>query len=255
LKYLTAGRADLNWSAGTYNAHLTAAKAFTRHFADQDRMTDRLGKLRALRKTETERVRWTRALTVAESERLLSVAPGWRRMLYLVKLWTGIRGEELSKLRWRDLDSENLVLNLTAILAKNGKSDTQPITAELCSDLLRYRLTTGAGSDDVIFRRDVLPEEWETDRKAAGIKAKIGKYSAYRCSTRKTFRTWLGESRVARGVVTDLMRHDPADKGEALSYGTYADGESDVLRDKREGLAQMAEWHAGQIPADLVKAG
>jgi len=255
-KYLTAGRADLEWSAATYNSHLAAAKRFTRHFADQDRMADCLRKLKPLKATETERRRWTRALTVDETERLLDMASDWRRMFYRFRLWTGIRGSEACKIRLSDLDPDGLQINLRAAITKNRKSDTQPITAELCSDLLRFRLTTGAGPEDRIFRREPLDEEWQADRKAAGIEPVIrGKWHAYQASLRKTYRTWLGTARVARGVVTDLMRHAPEDQGEALSFGTYADGEADVLRDKREGLATMATWHAGQIASDLAAVG
>ena len=68
-----------------------------------------------------------RAMRPEEVQKLLKVAPLWRRMLYMTMLASGIRKGEAIQLKISDLDAEEYLLRVRPEIAKTGRGRTIPL--------------------------------------------------------------------------------------------------------------------------------
>jgi integrase len=79
-----------------------------------------------------------RALTLEEIQRLLSVAPEHRRLLYQAAMLSGLRAGELAALTRDHLDTQRCGLNLDAAWTKNRLKGFQPLPERLVKRLVAY---------------------------------------------------------------------------------------------------------------------
>jgi integrase len=79
-----------------------------------------------------------RALTLEEIQRLLSVAPEHRRLLYQAAMLSGLRAGELAALTRDHLDAQRCGLNLDAAWTKDRLKGFQPLPERLVKRLVAY---------------------------------------------------------------------------------------------------------------------
>jgi len=118
--------------------------------------------LHALARLATTPRTHRRAMTVAEIQRLLDVAPVHRRLLYETAFQSGLRANELRSLTLAHLDRTRYGLHLDAVWTKNRKAGFQPLPATLVEDL--YRFASAGYPQDLYARsahkwRHALPIE------------------------------------------------------------------------------------------------
>jgi integrase len=100
--------------------------------------------------------------TVEDPARLLAALDEQDRALWATALYAGLRRGELRALRWSDVDLErNLIRVARGWDDVEGEQDTKtiagvrpvPIVEALRAELVRHKLATGRGGDDLIFGR------------------------------------------------------------------------------------------------------
>ncbi len=79
-----------------------------------------------------------RAMTVAEIQQLLAVAPVHRRLLYETAFLSGLRAKELRSLTLAHLDKTRNGLHLDAASTKNRQAGFQPLPGQLVEDLFAF---------------------------------------------------------------------------------------------------------------------
>ncbi len=94
--------------------------------------------LKGLSKIDTTPKTKRRAMTPKEFERLLSVAPYRRQILYMVAMITGLRVLELRSLTREHLDTENQGILLENDWTKNRKPGFQPVPKDTVKLLVEY---------------------------------------------------------------------------------------------------------------------
>ncbi len=232
-------------SARTHNYYATAVKGFGRWLVDYEYLVrNPAGMVRMLDEAKDSR-RPSRALTVPEAEALVAAARGGRRLLYRLRLRTGLRCLEASRLRWGDVDLKGRTLTLRAEATKNGKADALPLTDDLCDELAaaqadRLRRGVPAAPGNLIFKGVPDRRTWQRDLDRAGIEKKTPEGQADPKCLRKTYGSFLTRADVDLTLVSLLMRHAPAG-GMALTLGVYGDQQA-LLAKKRQAAERMLRW-------------
>lgn len=100
---------------------------------------------------------YRRALTEEERNKLLAVS-GKRRIVYLFAMYTGLRREEMKRLRWDDIIFEEgkNYLAVRASTTKNGKSVQIPLTDQLEQALLAIKKRLKRRKETVFNK--IIPE-------------------------------------------------------------------------------------------------
>ncbi len=222
---------DKGLSARTINAHLTAAKQFSRWLRRDGRcLDDPLAGLAKLNEADDRRV-IRRPLEPAELRKLVDAtrsALPWGRMtgpdrvmLYTIGAATGFRRSELASLTPQAfrLDDNPPVIVCEAGYTKNGKLAEQPIPAPLAEALRPWLATRPAGR--AVF--DTMPERTGRMLKDDLILARIDPIDASgrvvdMHSLRHGYITALAKSGVGIKTLQTLARHsDPK-----LTLNTYS---------------------------------
>lgn len=200
-----------------------------------------------------------RAFTPAEAELLTSkqvnlftmhlgnaeAVPELRRLFYLTRFWTGLRGSEAVKIERRDLDlSDEPTLHVRAEVAKNKLECTvplaRPIAAELAESIAmahpQARVFAG-----IPTRRDGRRLLLAADLRAVGL----ADPQLNARSFRMTFSTWLEAAGVEAGARIKLRR-DTGRGALKLVNWTYSDGRQTLQVLRRE-LAKLEAWHAAEL--------
>ncbi|MCZ2342745.1 MAG: tyrosine-type recombinase/integrase [Bacteroidales bacterium] len=203
-----AGSQAVGMSPATVNHHIVALKAFCNWLVKVNRLAvNPLGLLSKVRESADVR-HARRELTVDELVQLLAAARESNRVfrglsgedrywLYLVAAGTGFRANALANLTRAEFDSTAGTVMLPARFSKNGKSQTNPLPADVIEpigDYLAGKPTTGP----------IWPGTWSEhaaemlrgDLETAGIPYKVEtsdgpKYADFH-SLRHTFVTLLG---------------------------------------------------------------
>jgi len=265
-------RRNENRAPRTTNTYLSSVRAFLRWCIADGRMAiDPLGTIRKLdESTDVRRVR--RALTDEELVRLLAVAESRplleamtirrgqrkgqavaklseetrrelarlgreRRLIYMTLVLTGLRKGELAQLRWADLDLDAVSLWLTvrAAVAKNRKSESVPVRADLAAELRSWRVESGnpPPTCQVFSVPDGLVRILDRDLVAAGIARRVkdenGVERIDKCddqgrtidvhALRHTTATHLAKAGVAPRTAQAILRHSDI----RLTLGRYTD--------------------------------
>jgi integrase len=162
-------------------------------------------------------------LELAEIQILLSKLGVRERTLALLDAGTGLRVSELLALRWRDVEFENLELNVTRSIWHQVIGDCKteasakpvPLDAYLAEDLRRWRRQSAyAQDDDYVFASETMKGKqpyWPDNlmkrhirpvAKANGIHKSIGWHTF-----RHTFGTLLKANGEDVKTVQELLRH------------------------------------------------
>ncbi len=157
-------------------------------------------------KREVRRKR--RALTDDEAKRLLAAAPGWRREVYFLALWTGLRREELKRLAWGDvhLEAEPPRIVLRAETTKNAKGESVVIHPELVNELRRMR-GTGKKPGEPVVRMFSRMDPMKADLAKAGIEFENERGRADFHALRHTFNARMAANGVPLAFAQRAMRH------------------------------------------------
>jgi integrase len=108
--------------------------------------------LQALGRLATTPHTHRRAMTVAEIQRLLAVAPVHYRFLYETAFQSGLRANEIRSLTLAHLDRVRLGLRLDAAWTKNRQASFHPLPAQLVEDLYAF---ASAGYPQDLYARKV----------------------------------------------------------------------------------------------------
>jgi integrase len=162
-------------------------------------------------------------LELWEIQLLLSKLGVRERTLALLDAGTGLRVSELLALRWRDVDFENLELNVTRSIWHQVIGDCKteasakpvPLDSYMAEDLLRWRRQSDyTGLDDYIFASETMRGKqpfWPDNlmkrhirpvARANGISKQIGWHTF-----RHTFGTLLKANGEDVKTVQELLRH------------------------------------------------
>ena len=106
--------------------------------------------LQALGRFATTPQTHRRAMTVGEIQRLLDVAPVYRRLLYTTAFLSGLRANELRSLTLAHLDRTRHDLRLDAAWTKNRQASFQPLPTQLVEDLYAF---ASAGYPQELYAR------------------------------------------------------------------------------------------------------
>jgi integrase len=139
--------------------------------------------------------------------------PTWRDY-FLVALLTGQRRENVSTMRWEELDLSQSLWHIPAAKAKNGRPTTIPLTA-LAAGLLKRRLSEVTGPwvfpSPTGSRAGCVREPrkaWERILKRAGI-------SDLRVhDLRRSVGSWLGASGTSGYIIARALGHRSVRSGE-----------------------------------------
>ena len=94
--------------------------------------------LRRWRPMKDQPTKKRRAMRPEEVQKLLKVAPLWRRMLFMVMLASGIRKSEARQLRIADLDGERNSLRVRPEIAKTGRGRIIPLPPTLVAMIVSW---------------------------------------------------------------------------------------------------------------------
>ena len=242
------GIIDDGRSARTFNHYRAALRQFCQWLVDF-RYLDR-NPVTVVRSMDhlKDRRRISRALTVAECDRLVAatICPT-RQALYLLRMRTGVRVREASRLIWSDIDGDTL--HLRAAVTKNGKGDVLPLAEDVC-DLLAalqrdaFRDGHPLQPDASVFGPPPDSRTWQRDLDRAGIDKQTADGQADPKCLRLTFNSHLERSGCDLTLAVLLMRHAPPG-GMKLTVGVYGD-EKALLDRKRQTVGGLEKWVAEQ---------
>ena len=186
--------------------------------------------LKLLERFDTTPRRTYRALTREELQKLFTVIPEERQLVYSLALATGLRRGELWSLRVSDLNLELQSINLRAEITKNRKPGLQPLPRWLMEQL--RQAVRGKAPDAPLVRMPGNPtQRFYQDLETAGIpRFKVGEGGATFHSLRATFATLLMEEGADIKTAMTLMRHSTPD----LTLNRYA-------KSRRERMLEITE--------------
>jgi integrase len=205
-------------SATTLNQYLETARGFCNWCARNGRMPgvphgNRMlsTALSGVCKVEGPKVRKRRALSDEEVAGLLQAAPTERRLPYRLALASGLRRDELDKLKWGDcrVNATKPYLALRSEATKARRGDRIPLPLTLAEDL-RTAKPAEASDNDPVFPDGVPPIElWKEDLTKAQIPYKdaMGRQADFHGGTRKTLCTRMHRNGVAPALAMRIMRH------------------------------------------------
>jgi integrase len=161
-------------SARTHNHKRAAIAAFLGWLKSEGRVVENplAGKRVPKLDEERDQRRRRRALTQAEQERLLRVAHERGRWLwYAMALRAGFRRGDLVRLRWRDLDLDEGLVEI-----RHGKArrvDTLPLVEELLEALRAERQRVAPSAGDRVFPTAVTDRTRLRDFERAGLARRV----------------------------------------------------------------------------------
>jgi integrase len=122
-----------------------------------------------------------RILTLEEEARLLAACAHPRRAhlrtIVIAALDTGMRRGELLKLRWSDIDFENLLITVRAFNTKTMRQRQIAMTLRLTNELQRLWEKSLQKTEALVFGIDNVKRSFGSARKEAGLSSTI-------CATR-----------------------------------------------------------------------
>lgn len=150
------------------------------------------------------------ALSEKQADKLITIAPLHRAIVYLLALHTGLRRKEINAMQWRffELEAVEPSVFIPASVSKNRTDARLPISLELCRALRAYRPRNFSPFACPFRHRVPRIETVRKDYLAAGIplRDEQGRRADFH-TLRVTFGTLLLASGVHPSVVQQLMRH------------------------------------------------
>lgn len=221
----------------TTNDLLAAAVTFFDWLDGQRMLTE--NPLKYVKRTDTRgQAQFRRALSQGEIERLLSLAPHNRAVVYLTAIYTGLRRKELNHLKWGDLhlDEPQPYVLAPASITKNKKDACLPLRPEVVEALRSIRPTDSSPFQFVFNGQVPRVKTLRKDLSQAGIVFidDSGRRLDFH-ALRMTFGTLLAVNHVHLTDAVHLMRHsDPK-----LTMKIYTDASQLALNDSIAKLPAM----------------
>jgi integrase len=224
---LQSGLSKINESkgAGVANGMLKSFNVFTRWMLRNRRMSSNpVQYIQPFKKSEPEKERERRPLSLSEIKRLLSATEASdthhgmtgreRTLVYRIAMSTGLRYNEIRTLKRSNfsVSGNQPSVSIKRGNAKNRKSDTLPLKVELAADLKQYFDNKPALPQARAFKmwKDAGAAMLKPDLEAAGIQYIVDGAVADFHSLRHTFATLLAQAGVSLQEAQRLMRHcDP----------------------------------------------
>jgi len=174
--------------------------------------------MRTLRDAQERRVK---GCVSALEERRLRRLGHTRALVYALAAGTGLRRQELRRLRWCDCDLKQLSIRVPAASAKSRKEQTVPLRAQL-ADALRAFRPAGVTATDTVIPSGMFPNmnTLRADLKSAGIpyRDEEGRVADFH-SLRVSFISGLAAAGVHPREAQALARHSDI----KLTMQTYTD--------------------------------
>jgi hypothetical protein len=125
---------------------------------------------------------YRRAATVEELNRLLATCPTNRRLYYIFRIYTPLRGKTIGALTWRmmHLDATHPFVQTPAEWNKSKKVEKHAIRHEVAQELRALKKRTKAKADDAVFCKPPNLAQWRLDLGAAGVAEHLGNTSTGR---------------------------------------------------------------------------
>ena len=195
-------------SGKTVNDLLASAKTFF-DWLESQRMFEE-NPLKDAKRVDTRgKKQYRRGLTLDEIDRLLSVSPLFRAVVYLTAIYTGLRRKELNELRWGDLhlDVPRPFVCAPASITKNKKEAKLPLRPEVVEALRSIRPVDVAPFQYVFHGKVPRVRTLQKDLSRAGIAfIESGRRVDFH-AFRVTLATLLIKAGVHPRVIMELMRH------------------------------------------------
>lgn len=236
-------RCEEDWSPGTFNHCVRAAKGFVRWLYRDGRIREHVLDHLETVNAEGDRRRRRRALTVDECRRLVVAAHGNRTvmlisgpdraMCYEVAMSTGLRASELGSLRVEsfDLESDRPTVTVKGCYTKNRAEAVMLLPPTLAARLRPW--VAARPTDKPVFRLGKRTAEMlRVDLEAAGIPYETSAGTADFHSLRGVFISNLVASGASVKTCQTLARHSTP----ALTIGIYAKASVDDLDRAVSGL-------------------
>ena len=132
--WLQDQRAELGWSARTYNKHRGYLRAWGRWLAERAEVVG-ANPFAGVDPISGPDVYHRRALEPEESQALIASSPWPRSAMYLTVLTTGLRRGEVERLEWRDVGARKGLLVVRYESGKAEREDTLPLGKETATAL------------------------------------------------------------------------------------------------------------------------
>jgi len=206
-----------------------------------------------------------RALTLAEIQALLQVAPEYRRILYELAMLSGLRAGELQSLTRDHLDTESCGLKLDAAWTKNRRKGFQPLSPRLVKRLAAYADT---GMVLALYQRfyDDFPDaaralvyvpshparELDEDLAAAGIQKETKDGKLDFAALRNSYVTLAAEAGANVKELQTLARHSTP----SLTMNVYAKSRNERLSELAEKIGESVlpdEKCATYVPQQTIE--
>ena len=233
-------------AAKTVNEYLNSLNVFCNWLVRNGRLAESPFKLVSRLQTAGKERYVRRALSLAESSRLLAVSDD-RRLSYLLALRTGLRRTELASLQWGDvdLDAASPALTVRAETAKNRKRVTMALHTEVAAALRAAKPASVRANDPILSTGVPDMETFKGDLKRAGIPYKDdqGRVVDFH-ALRKTLCTDLGRAGVNPWQAMRIMRHSDIQ----LTVRTYTDASQLPLQDALAKLASLTPDRSKTAP-------
>ena len=210
----------LHLAPKTLNDYLSLANTFFNWLVKYDRLNK--NPLLRVASLERQMVKPRRAFSDQEFNKLVSVVPVRRRVVYLLAAYTGLRRGELKQLQWGDLkiQGDEAWLEVRASTTKNRKSANIQLRREILQELLAIK--PEYSKPEYLMLKCKVPkmERFKKDLLLAGIKYvdQGGRVADFH-SLRHTFATNLSKCGVAPRIAMEMMRHSDI----KLTMKTYTD--------------------------------
>ena len=234
-------------SKATYNHFVRDIRQFCKWLVDVGR-TDK-SSAHVLKKntvTDEDKKRPARTLTIEEVRKLIQTTsraedyrgiPGMERaLIYLLANETGLRANEVRKLKVSDFDFEVVTVKVRPEVSKNRKSALLPLranTAAIIQSHVKQKFPTNKA-----FKVPAQPHLMiKADLERAGIPYKTDEGTAHFHAQRHNFATALSIAAKAIKTAQSLMRHsDPR-----LTLNVYTHGVAEHERSAVEALPDLLE--------------
>jgi integrase len=232
-------------SKATYNYFVRAIRQFCKWLVDIDRIEK--SPVHSLKKntvTDEDKTRPARTLAVEEVRNLIQTTsqagdyrgiPAMERtLIYILANETGLRANEIRKLKASDFDFEAITLTVRADVSKNRKSALLPLrasTASLIQGHVKHKLPLSKA-----FNMPSQPHLMiKADLERAGIAYKTEEGTAHFHAQRHNFATALSITAKTTKTAQNLMRHsDPR-----LTLNVYTHGVAEHERSAVEALPDL----------------
>lgn len=233
-------------SPRTINRRVAAVQAFLKHLHQAGAVSEYVLYQYPKQKVQGTDRRKRRALSHAETVKLLAHAPADRATVYRFALLTGFRFAEIASLTPSSFNFEARTVTVRANDAKNkNKDQTIPLAAALVPTV--KKLCAGKDREQRVFpvpRREDAAWLLRADCTAAGVDTTHVDFHALR----HTFISRLAESLVHPKILQELARHSSIDT--TLRYYTHFRQADE--RNAIEGLPALPE--TGQPRLDVASA-